>query len=186
MRYLWLDIESTGTDFNKCSICEIGCFITDDDFVEKYVFHEVIKQEATYWEQGAMQMHLDNGLIDDMNSNISRTESEVIESFKNYLEKYKPDDSLYCLAGSSVHFDRNILNAQWGSDMMNYFSHRIADVSSVKCFFRSLIGDEETFRFDNNPLEMKFSKHRVMDDIRYSLNLFKYYVSKGYIGNSFN
>jgi oligoribonuclease (3'-5' exoribonuclease) len=177
MRYLWCDIESTGTDFNKCSICEIGCFITDDDFIVKHPFHEIIRHDAAYWEQGALQMHVNNGLIDDMHSNIARPELEVKESFKNYLEKHRFDDSLYCLAGSSVHFDKNILNAQWGLNTTNYFSHRVADISSIKVLLKSLTGS------DDNPSEMRFSNHRAMDDIRYSLNLFKHFVNKGYIGN---
>lgn len=183
MQYLWIDLETTGKDFEKCSICEIACFITGDDFVEKNVFHEIIIQPEAYWQQRALEMHLQSGLISDMHSDRARPEEDVIESFKNYLEKYKDDDELYHFAGSSVHFDKNFLDLKWNSNIMDYFSHRVLDVSSIKLALRSLIGDKKTFEFDETPEGMRVSEHRALDDIRYSAKLFKFYRDKGYIGS---
>jgi len=183
MQYLWIDIEATGKDVNRCSICEIACFITGDDFVERNVFHEVISQPDAFWERGALEMHLKSGLLQEMQSDKARPEQEVITSFANYLDKHKVENEKFYFTGSTVHFDKYILNSNWGNSLPDYFSHQVADVSSIKVFLRGLLGSEKAFEFDNTVGGMRMPEHRALDDIRYSAELFRFYKSKGYIGS---
>jgi len=183
-RYLWTDIEGTGLNNQKCSICEIACFITGDDFVKKQSFHEIIELPAAHWEMGALQMHMKSGLIDDMNSEKALSEDVVKSKFKAFLKKHHISDEPFVLAGSSIHYDKYFLEARWPEVMKGLFSHRLLDVSTIRQSLSSLIGDEKAFSFEGNyNAPDTVSNHRAVDDIERSYELFKYYIDKGWIGN---
>lgn len=130
-----IDIETTGLDFEKCSILSIGACVIDLDkkeIVDR--FYGKIKLEGFYGEPVALNMNKD--LIASMNQlthyivgnnsvNIFDNQEKVINCFKMWFKPYQA----YSVVGKNfANFDLNFLNRVLGK---GYFNRRILDVGSM-------------------------------------------------------
>ncbi|WP_460444347.1 hypothetical protein, partial [Amycolatopsis magusensis] len=70
MKYVSIDIETTGTDRENCQVLEIGAVIEDSNTLlpldELPTFRVLLHHEELYWEEVAKGMHQRNGLINDL------------------------------------------------------------------------------------------------------------------------
>lgn len=130
-----IDIETTGLDFEKCSILSIGACVIDLDRKEVINrFYGRIKLEGFYGEPVALSMNKD--LIASMNestyyifsdnfASIFDNLEKVVDSFKKWFKPYQA----YSVVGKNfANFDLNFLNKVLGK---GYFNRRILDVGSM-------------------------------------------------------
>ena len=180
MRFLWCDLETTGLDNNKCSIIEIACLVTNEDFEVLDEFHEIIKAPNACWSMPALEMHIENNLVQDLSDGKGLELEEVSGLLKMFLERNLPQSELkYYLAGSSVHFDHNFIQKEFDDEINSYFSHRYLDVSSIGLAVTALNGSDVARAFYSDGTKVA---HRALDDIKWSLAYFKDSVSRGLIG----
>lgn len=181
--WAWIDTETTGLRKDRSQLCEIAIIITDQHLKELGFFHRVIDAREGYWHPEALMMHNQNGLYSEMYSDgVLRGKNkyddlavEISNCLNGYVH-YKPESTLFTLAGSSVHFDRAILENHFGQDWVDSWFHHIhIDVSVISKEKRTIFGKEY---FDD--LDLPVSDHRAMSDLRRSISLLKYCRAKKY------
>lgn len=160
MSYLWLDLETTGTDPTRHRILEIAAVIVDEDLSIKAWVNYVINQDGQAWLDEMIpvvrEMHTRNGLIDDCLNGVG-TDLAGAETAALYLASELGDDPIV-LAGSTVAFDRGFIIEHMPA-LGALLSHRCFDVSTLKMAERDWCGG--AFR--------KAEAHRALPDVLESL-----------------
>ena len=175
MNYLFLDTEATGKDRNRCSIIEVAGFFVNSNLEKKDKFKFVINPGCAYWEPEALQMHLDSGLVEEIEKGVS--EDSAKEGFKafvlQFLEK-TPHDQKVFLAGSSVWADKILMENRWGTEYVEGVcgTHQVIDVSSISKAYEDKFGFNAAAKIEDSFL-MNHVPHRAMHDANYSFELFK-------------
>jgi oligoribonuclease len=169
----WIDIETTGLDPNRDGIMEIGVVITSDD-ARLHVRNEsswVVRPSRDVpignIHPEVARMHSESGLwAESLSSRLSLTfiEPEIAQFIIDHTE-----DAPSPACGSTVWFDRSFLRVQAPS-IDKAFSHRNLDVSSIKELVRRIAPDV----YERLPQGEK--KHRVLDDIYFSIAELRYYI----------
>lgn len=179
--WAWIDLETTGLDKRKSEICEVAIIMTTPLLEQFASFHAIVDSREGYWHPVSKQMHKENKLYKKMASEdaIRGDKHEKYAQLKSaiatFLNMYVPYDESgnavrFKMAGSSVHFDRSILENTLGQDWVEQFFHHVMiDVSSIRADLRSRYGQSI---FDN--LKRSKSSHRAMDDIKASIDLLTY------------
>jgi oligoribonuclease len=121
------------------------------------------------FSQRVWDMHSKNGLIDEVERSPYSLDSAE-NQFMGFVQKHfggeKPT-----LHGNTVHFDKKFLEFQMPY-LHNLLNYRIVDVSSFKLFFQSYMPNEVYNRAAPD------AKHRAMDDIKGSIEEFRYYKTR--------
>lgn len=165
-KLLWLDMEMTGLDVEKEVPIEVAAIITDWEWNPVSTYHTVIKQPRKYlaamddWNQ---KHHKDSGLLDliPKGQAIKAVDRELAAWIKEYFGEEKA-----ILAGNTISQDRLFIR-KYLPDTEATLHYRMLDVTSWKVIFNGLF-------------HKKFKKkdvHRALDDIRESIDEFKFYLS---------
>ncbi|XP_015187564.1 PREDICTED: probable oligoribonuclease isoform X2 [Polistes dominula] len=130
---VWIDMEMTGLDIEKCHILEITCLITDSNLkIISDQLNIVINQPDSILNtmgDWCKEHHEKSKLIDDVrNSKISLKDAE--ESVLKFLKSYVPKGKCP-LVGNSVYMDRLFL-LKYMPLVHDYLHYRIIDVSTIK------------------------------------------------------
>jgi len=121
MRYISIDIETTGLDPEFNQILSIGAVIEDTHlpipFEDLPKFHAVIKRENVYGSIFALNMNRDliQAMKDHSEARTEELKQEVEESFgAKFYHEDEVVDALYqfCYRNGLVDFDPNFLNKQ--------------------------------------------------------------------------
>lgn len=92
MRFVSVDIETTGLDFDKCQILEVGLAVFESTSQKNEAIdssYKVIKYDGYYWEPGAFDLHrLRFDYFLGVGDNRVRV-SEVWPWLAGYFERYK-------------------------------------------------------------------------------------------------
>ena len=164
----WVDLETTGLSL-KCSIIELACIITDNNFKEVDSYETLIRPPLGCWiEKGAYDMHVKSGLWSLAKKAPPGGIHRVEKEFSSFLDFFYTEKMV--LAGSSVHFDRGFIE-KWLPKSASYLHYRNFDVSSVKQFVHYSYG----VPLEELPARKSESKHRAMDDIRASIDAAKWF-----------
>lgn len=164
-RLLWIDLEMTGLDPQRCRITEVGVIITDYECNEIESFETVIHQPpevidaADPWVKDNMQELLAQSAQSTTN------EEDVIEKIAAMIEEHFEDAAI--LAGNSIHQDRRFIRKWWPAveELLHY---RMLDVSSWKVYMSG-----------RHDIEFKKQEtHRALADIRGSIEELLYYQGK--------
>ncbi len=144
MRYVSIDIETTGLDPRWHSIIEFAAVLEDTEYAAPFselpIFHALlVPHTSTNWELQAMQMHAKSGLIDGL-ADPSGTPEEIkiitpdtsglIDYFGNWLRENKIQKTFTVAGKNFSGFDLQFLlkeNLRWGS----LFHHRVLDPGSM-------------------------------------------------------
>lgn len=163
LKYVWLDLETTGTDEHLDPILEVGIVITDDELNELDDRSYIIKP-LDGWQSRlndyVRDMHTRNGLLADV-----ETYGEPIAEVEEYLElalSHHGKKHDFILAGSGVaHFDRRFLEAQMPefTKWLKYYCIDVGVMRRVLC----LCGREDLL------IEKQEKNHRALDDALYHL-----------------
>jgi oligoribonuclease len=169
MSRLWIDLESTDLDPRKGHLLEVAVVATDEtaDYVERAHQTWVLPwSDASYDETlspGVREMHTRSGLLADCKNPAVYTDLVLVDAqllrflmSYGYLDRVKNP-----IAGSSAHFDKGWLDVHLPRSA-KAFNHRVFDASTLTQFAKDLGLDPAG---PGNP----DSKHRALDDIRYSI-----------------
>ena len=165
---LWVDLEMTGLDPAQDRILEVAAVATDMKLEEKAEFRAVVKVDeklmrermvGEFWEKnqksrdGLMAQNADGKPVADV-------EKELLAFVRENFGK-----EVY-LAGNSIHQDRKFIEREM-PELNQMLHYRMLDVSAWKIYFE-------------NAMHRKFMKpenHRAMDDIRGSIEEFRWYLT---------
>lgn len=165
---LWVDLETTGVDERLDSIIEVGAILTDTNLNE--IDQKSILVEPTdeailrLVRNGAVtEMHLANGLLDDLNSEAVFPPHLADSMLVGMLEKHSVRKHRVILAGSGVsHFDRRFIKAQLPYTDA-YLAYPSIDIGVVRRTWQMLVPG-----YSVSPAQGS-KTHRALDDIKYHL-----------------
>jgi oligoribonuclease len=162
--YLWLDLEMTGLDVEKERIIEVGAIITDTQLKAIDEFHRIVFQPNELLNQmddWNKNHHGNSGLLDAIPN--GDKEDVVEKELINWCQKYFNEPII--LAGNSIGQDRLFID-KYFKDFAKLLHYRQLDVTSFKLHFQTVdIGFQ------------KKNTHRAIDDIRESIEEFKFFWS---------
>ena len=168
-RLIWIDLEMTGLDADRCHILEIATVVTDGDLEvvaegPNLVVHQDDASLATLSEW-SRERFTASGLLDRVRASaIDLVEAETL-TLAFVMDHCRPGKSPLC--GNSVHTDREFLRR--GMPRLHEFLHyRNIDVSSVKEIVRRWYPK----RYDP---PKKSGSHEALADIRESVRELAYY-----------
>ena len=163
LKYVWLDLETTGSSASFDIILEIGMVITDANLEPLGTFSRVLHDDGTLAmaDQVVRDMHAANGLDQLIGDGISleQAEEEAIAFLKPFEKKHD-----FVLAGSGVsHFDRRFLDESMPR-FVKWFRYYNIDVGVLRRSMK-LIGREDLLM----PFSQQQKTHRALDDARLHL-----------------
>ncbi len=173
---VWLDLEMTGLDPKKCTVLEIGVIITDSqlEVLEEgpsFAIHHP-KKTLDGMEAWSKHHHRKSGLTEECEKSkvsLKKAEEAVLKFVKTHCkEKTAP------LCGNTIWQDRRFL-VKYMPKLESYLHYRTIDVSSVKELVSRWY--PETFKMPRP----KRQTHRVMEDVRESIEELKFYRSKVFL-----
>lgn len=192
--FIWLDFESSGLEDDSLAL-EFGVIGTDANLKEQWSFSYLIKNEAPpgfirdMCDPFVREMHTKNHLWDDliyahdhphevMNyvepGDLSDTLHGVMAAL-GYQEKTHP------MCGSTVGYDRALMKRHMPM-FESWFFYRNIDVSTIK----ELAKVWAPSIYEDRPNKDEKNKvHRVLDDVRASIDELRYYLDTGFIGAQF-
>jgi oligoribonuclease len=165
-RWVWLDLEMTGLDENKCAILQAAMVITDSSL------NEISATDVVIWQPESIlldmipivkDMHTKNGLLKKVRASttsIAEAEAQLMTVLSQHVP-YKKG----ILAGNSIYMDRKFLQRYMPS-IESYVHYRQIDVSSVKIL---------CFEWYKQKAPKKPSSHTALEDIRESIEELKFF-----------
>ncbi|MFQ5779795.1 MAG: oligoribonuclease [Nitrospiria bacterium] len=166
---VWLDLEMTGLDPNRCTIVEIATVITDSQLNvlaegPAIAIHHDAETLQTM-EKWSRDTHRKSGLlkrVEESTASMNEAEERTLDFIQHYCpEKKSP------LCGNSIGHDRRFLE-RYMPILFAYFHYRNIDVSSVKELVQRW--------YPNGPsAPMKKGNHLALDDIHESIIEMKFY-----------
>lgn len=171
-RLVWIDLEMTGLDPDKCVIVEIATIITEGDLTlvaegPCLTIHQP-EEALIAMEPIVTEMHTKSGLIDRIRQSEVTLEQATRETRDFIAANTQPKSAPLC--GNSVWKDKQFLERYMRevSDLLHY---RLVDVSTLKELVRRWY--PSSFRAPR-----KREVHRALDDIRESIEELRWYRSK--------
>lgn len=166
--FVWIDLEMTGLDVERCAIIEIGVVITKADLVPLAELERVVWQPdevLARMDPFVRDMHTKSGLLERVRaSTVSLADAER-EAATLVLRHCGLREGV--LAGSSIHTDRRFL-ARYMPLLEGLLHYRQLDVSSVKLLAAAWYPDLPRFEKSNK-------SHTAIADLRASLAELAYY-----------
>ncbi len=166
---VWIDLEMTGLDHDRCSILEIATIVTTEDLEvvaegPDFAIHNTEAQLETLSEWSREHFTASGLLERCAASDIDRAqaEAETLAFVKKHCKREKSP-----LCGNSVHTDRAFLYNQM-RQLHDYLHYRNVDVSSWKEMLR------RWYPHAYDP-PRKAGKHEALADIRESIAELRYY-----------
>jgi oligoribonuclease len=129
---VWVDLEMTGLDAERCVILELGMVLTGPDLVPLERYEAVIwqpEEALARMEPVVQRMHTDNGLLGRVRASeisVRAAEREAVALLARHL---RPGRGV--LAGNSIYTDRRFLAVHMPM-LDRYLHYRMVDVSSIR------------------------------------------------------
>ena len=167
-KLLWIDLEMTGLEPEKDKILEVAAIATDFELNEianleaiVHVDEDLMKSRMVgeFWEKNKASY---DALL------AQNASGEPVKAVEKKLLDFLDQNfgtEIY-LAGNSIHQDRKFIEREM-PELNKRLHYRMLDVSAWKIYFE-------------NALDKKFTKadhHRALDDIKGSIEEFKWYLS---------
>lgn len=148
MKYISLDLETTGLDANFHQVIEIACVIDNlscprgFDYLEHCdSFRKIVRHRNYNFSPYAMKMHLKNGLIDELLRSTHASSSDVVEigqagglliNFLNQNDLYAPSIKPTIAGKNFARLDAPFLFRMHGFSVgQEWWHHRSLDVGSL-------------------------------------------------------
>ena len=174
---LWMDVETTGLDANKCSILEIGLRCTTLDAMREHALLEAVvhisRETMLSAQLPALDLHLNNGLLAQCEtSDPVHCSPEAIA--RKTVRFIKDMSGMYTLhpAGTNIQrFDLPIIlkfcaTAERIDDLLSY---RALDLTALRLTAKTLGRDPYTHRAKPT--------HRVHDCLDRDITEYRHYLT---------
>ena len=167
-RMVWVDLEMTGLDEDKCAIVEIATIVTEStlEIVAEgpcLVIHQPEEALATM-SDFVRDLHTRSGLLDRIRTS-TVTVAEARDRTLAFLAEHC-ERGTSPLCGNSVWKDRAFLQRSM-PEIVSFLHYRIIDVSTIKELVRRWCPVHEAPK--------KREVHRALDDIRESIAELRWY-----------
>lgn len=179
MRYLSLDIETTGLDPETCQIIELAAIVADTEdneilLEELQTYHVLVEHDLYYGEAYALAMNKEilAELADPNFTDIKKIYVEdLADHFSNWLIQVLPDTKITVAGKNVASFDNLFLRKLNNYDYLR-FSHRMIDVGSMywNPSKDSKVPDTKTIC---KMLRMPSSNHRALDDAKMVIQMIR-------------
>jgi oligoribonuclease len=165
----WIDLETTSLDHQKAKILELFVLVTDRDLAPIDSLELVIHYDATELDQVQISPWVtrQHANLLELVQKSSVTLADATTALARFFDFHAPGKKVM-LAGSSVYFDRNVLQIQMPV-VMSRLHHRVIDVSTLMELARRWNPHLHQFAPRKN------QSHRARDDVYSSLNLMNFY-----------
>ena len=167
-RLVWIDLEMSGLDPERCTILEIATIVTDGNLEviaqgPNLVIHQPsdVLLSMDTWNT---DQHTKTGLIDRVKMSdlgLFGAEARTLEFLRKHVEDGKSP-----LCGNSVHHDRRFLK-RYMPDLSKFLHYRHIDVSTIKELARRWYGDAARYE--------KKGDHVALTDIKESIAELRFY-----------
>ncbi|MCJ7596982.1 MAG: oligoribonuclease [Desulfobacterales bacterium] len=173
-RLIWMDLEMSGLDAEKCVILEIATIVTDERLEilsegPNIAIHHSEKALLSM-EEWSRSHHEASGLLARVKASPSdcrQAEEETLGFLSRYCQK---EESPLC--GNSIWQDRRFL-IRYMPELESFLHYRNVDVSSLKELVRRW--------YPSLPPYEKSKAHLALSDIKESINELRYYRDKVFI-----
>ncbi len=165
--FLWVDLEMSGLEVEKCRILEIAAIVTDESFVALEEYQAVVHQPQAVldaMDAWCTENHGKSGLTEAVKK--GTPEHEVEDALLALISRHFTKDDRPVLCGNSIAQDRKFIDA-YMPKLAERLHYRMVDVTSFKEIFRSKYGIEHK----------KSNAHRALGDIHESISELKHYLS---------
>jgi oligoribonuclease len=174
---IWIDLEMSGLDPEKCAILELACIVTDGELKELSEGIDLVVNQPDAvldaMDDWCTRHHGQSGLTEAVKQSplsLRAVELRTLEYLKRFTNKGQSP-----LAGSSVSHDRRFID-KYMPELSAWLHYRTIDVSTVKELVkRWSVGVE---------LPNKRNTHRALDDIRESIEELRYYKDHAFKAKS--
>lgn len=168
-RLVWMDLEMTGLDPERCVIVEIATLVTDAELNvlaegPNLVVHQP-DEELAKMDDFVVKMHEKSGLLERIKRSeiaLAEAEAQTLAFLKEHVE---PRTAPLC--GNSIWKDRQFVE-RYLPEVDGHLHYRNVDVSTLKELFRRWYPDRYA------PPQKK-ETHRALDDILESIAELRYY-----------
>jgi len=172
--FFFLDLETTGTNFQKDHILEIGVIATSSDLIPIGRLSIVVHHDRAVID-GTSEWHrkqFGTTLLKDVASS-TVTLSDAATSLGRFFDTYR-DGRKVILAGSSVAFDRLFLQYHMPDMVRDRLHYRVVDVSSImECVKRWM---PRVY----SQCKHRTTDHRALADAEESLNDLRFYYNNAF------
>lgn len=169
-----IDLETTGLDYDKCCILEVGIVVADADAMPIWSEAWMVEPLTNLSEVGefVQDMHTRNGLWDDLKDPAKRNYllGEAEQDILDWLDTLLLEPGKFPMFGSSIGFDRRFLSIHMPR-LEAWFHYRNIDMSTIK----------EAARMWRPDLKWKppaTKAHRSVDDCESTLDEARYYKTQ--------
>lgn len=174
-RLVWVDLEMTGLDPERCAIVEIATIVTEADLTvvaegPNLVVHQPAEALATM-DDFVRDMHTRSGLLDKIAAStitLEEAQAQTLAFVQEHVDERKAP-----LCGNSIWKDRQFVE-RYMPTFDAYLHYRCVDVSTLKELVRRWYGGRI------QPPD-KAETHRALDDIRESIAELAHYRAHAFV-----
>ncbi|CAF3780451.1 unnamed protein product [Adineta steineri] len=178
---IWIDLEMDGLDLSKNFILEVACIVTDFNLTNLHEGPDLVihhpKSLMDAMGPWCMEHHTKSGLVQQvLNSKLSMidAETEIINFIEQTISSITKNKKRLILAGNSVYVDRYFIEKDMPR-LNSLLDRSILDCSTLK----ELIRRFNSQIYHNAPIKGG-NLHRALDDIRNSIEEFRYYQTTAF------
>lgn len=164
---LWIDLETTGLDPERCSIIEVAAVMTTPNLLPIGIVEEVVRDKLAddLWREmndWCRVTHGESGLWDEVKASQVTVEDAECQIL-GLIERWMPEGKKPLLGGQSVHFDRGFIHKHM-PELDKALAHRHLDVSGFMEGYKR-------WGFQDSCLAKRpeHVAHRALDDILWSI-----------------
>lgn len=166
--FVWIDLEMTGLDPERCAIVELALIVTGPDLVPRAELERVIwapDEVLARMDPFVRDMHTRSGLLDRIRASTTSLPDAEREALALVARHAGLREGI--LAGNSIHQDRRFLVKHMPL-LESWLHYRQVDVSSLKVLAGAWYPDVPRFAKGEKT-------HTALADIRASLAELAYY-----------
>ena len=172
---LWMDVETTGLDANKCSILKIGLRCTSLDAMHEYGRFEAVvhigRETLLTVQPSALELHLNNGLLAQCEScdPLANSPRVIAEQALWFIQGMAATYTLHPAGTNISRFDLPMVERFCMTGFGELFHYRMLDVTALRLAAKACGQDPYQHRMKPT--------HRVHDCLDRDIAEYRHYLT---------